>query len=289
MTIETATYVGDLDTSKPAASDPRSEGDDHLRLLKSALQATWPGMAGRFNRFQAKSGNYTAVLNDANSIINFSVAATLSLTAAATLGNGWACFAYAAGGAVTVDPNGAETINGAASFTVAQGNMALIYCTGTAFFAFSLAPSSGFESGTRTIFQQTTAPVGWTKETNAAYNDAAIKLTTSSVTTGGGDAFSTVFGAGKTTAGHSITQAELPNCSFPVTDPTHAHAQQSNTQLHNGGGNGWQGNDTLAGEGGTTGYAATGISVASGGSGTAHTHGLTLDMKYASFCVCQKD
>lgn len=42
MTIETATFVGDLDPTEPGATDFVSEGDDHLRLLKSILQATFP-------------------------------------------------------------------------------------------------------------------------------------------------------------------------------------------------------------------------------------------------------
>ena len=46
MTVETATYINQLDSSKPASGDARSEGDDHMRLLKSTLQATFPNITG---------------------------------------------------------------------------------------------------------------------------------------------------------------------------------------------------------------------------------------------------
>jgi len=38
MSLESASWVSQLSSSNPASSDPRSEGDDHLRLIKTALQ-----------------------------------------------------------------------------------------------------------------------------------------------------------------------------------------------------------------------------------------------------------
>jgi hypothetical protein len=84
--------------------------------------------------YATKAGAYTAVAADANGIIRFSAAATLSLTAAATLGLSWHAEVFASGGVVTIDPNGAETINGAATFVVPNGTSVVIVCTGTAFF-----------------------------------------------------------------------------------------------------------------------------------------------------------
>jgi hypothetical protein len=46
MPIETATYIGDLVPTNPTGTDPKSQGDDHLRLLKAILQATFAGFAG---------------------------------------------------------------------------------------------------------------------------------------------------------------------------------------------------------------------------------------------------
>lgn len=46
MTVETATNISQLNATYPAASDPKSEGDDHIRLIKSTLQATFPNITG---------------------------------------------------------------------------------------------------------------------------------------------------------------------------------------------------------------------------------------------------
>ena len=44
MTIETATYLSQLDATYPASGDAKSEGDNHIRLLKSTIKATWPNI-----------------------------------------------------------------------------------------------------------------------------------------------------------------------------------------------------------------------------------------------------
>lgn len=41
MPLETATYVSDLVTSNPAASDPLANADDHMRLMKAVLKTTF--------------------------------------------------------------------------------------------------------------------------------------------------------------------------------------------------------------------------------------------------------
>lgn len=136
MALETATYVGELVSTNPPGTDNKSQGDDHLRLIKATIQATFPGMAGAFGRVQAKATDYTLVANDNTSIIrHHTAAATATLTAAATLGNQWMAVVLADGVAVTIDPNGAETINGAATLALSSGQGAFIWCNGSAFFA----------------------------------------------------------------------------------------------------------------------------------------------------------
>jgi hypothetical protein len=47
MTVESATYINGLNASNPDGSTANiSEGDDHLRLLKSTIKATFPNVAG---------------------------------------------------------------------------------------------------------------------------------------------------------------------------------------------------------------------------------------------------
>lgn len=44
MTVETATYINGLNATYPLSTDPKSEGDNHIRLLKSTLKATFPNI-----------------------------------------------------------------------------------------------------------------------------------------------------------------------------------------------------------------------------------------------------
>lgn len=46
MALETGNYVGDLVVANPAAADPKSQGDDHLRLIKTAVRQSFPGFTG---------------------------------------------------------------------------------------------------------------------------------------------------------------------------------------------------------------------------------------------------
>ena len=45
MSVETAIYISQLDPTKPGINDPKSEGDDHLRLTKSVLQNQFPNLS----------------------------------------------------------------------------------------------------------------------------------------------------------------------------------------------------------------------------------------------------
>ena len=46
MALESATYISDLVSSNPAATDGIRQGDDHIRLIKAALKATFPNING---------------------------------------------------------------------------------------------------------------------------------------------------------------------------------------------------------------------------------------------------
>ena len=47
MPLETGTYISDLNASNPVgASDTKSEGDNHIRLIKSTILATFPNITG---------------------------------------------------------------------------------------------------------------------------------------------------------------------------------------------------------------------------------------------------
>lgn len=46
MSLETATSISDLNDSNPSPGDPKSQGDDHLRLIKKILKITFPLFTG---------------------------------------------------------------------------------------------------------------------------------------------------------------------------------------------------------------------------------------------------
>lgn len=54
MALETATYISGLVAANPASTDPKSQGDDHLRLIKSAILATFPNINGAVTVTQAQ-------------------------------------------------------------------------------------------------------------------------------------------------------------------------------------------------------------------------------------------
>ena len=46
MALETGTYISDLVITNPTSSDVKSQGDDHFRLVKSTVKATFPNITG---------------------------------------------------------------------------------------------------------------------------------------------------------------------------------------------------------------------------------------------------
>jgi hypothetical protein len=121
-----------------------------------------------------------------------------------------------------------------------------------------------FPSGTRIIFQQTSAPTGWTKDTT--HNDVALRLVNGAVGSGGTDQFTGVFGA--SVGGTTLTNAHLP-ASISATGGT--FAAQS-------------GSDAVVLRSGT---ASTGTLVNTGG-GTSHTHSIP-SLQYVDVIIGVKD
>ncbi len=58
MSLESATYISQLVATNPTSGDPKSQGDDHLRLLKSVLQAQFPNLGATAANFTAAEANY---------------------------------------------------------------------------------------------------------------------------------------------------------------------------------------------------------------------------------------
>lgn len=54
MALESATYISDLNSSYPLSTDTVSQSDDHLRLIKAAIKATFPNVSGPVTATQAQ-------------------------------------------------------------------------------------------------------------------------------------------------------------------------------------------------------------------------------------------
>jgi len=154
-----------------------------------------------------------------------------------------------------------------------------------------------FPTGTRLLFQQTSAPTGWTKVPSATYNDAALRIVTGAVGTGGASGFSTVFAAGLTTNndGSGTTTAY----ALTIADiPSHDHQERTRGLV--------AARDTAAGGSSLASIDTTLLAdqvdngplttTATGGGGShthgtpVHTHGLpTFNVKFADCIIATKD
>ena len=84
--------------------------------------------------YAEKVAGYTIISTDNGDVVNWTTAgATATLTAGATLGTGFSVILRnsAATGDVTIDPNGAETIDGTSTRLLRPGDWANIYWTGS--------------------------------------------------------------------------------------------------------------------------------------------------------------
>jgi hypothetical protein len=105
-------------------------------------------------------------------------------------------------------------------FDNTQGGLSVAgIITATSFNGDGASLTGIFPVGTLMLFQQTTAPTGWTKQTT--HNDKALRVVTGAASSGGTTAFSSVM-ASRTPAG-SVT---MSNAAFTLGTneiPSHRH------------------------------------------------------------------
>lgn len=82
--------------------------------------------------YSAKTGAYTVVTTDRGSLIDCTSGTfTLAFQACATLGADWSCYIRNSGtGVITLDPSGAETIDGAATVALQPNRTMIVQCDG---------------------------------------------------------------------------------------------------------------------------------------------------------------
>ena len=144
MALESTTYIDGLVTTNPTGTDPRSQGDDHIRLVKSTIRSTFPNV----------SGAMTATHTELNLIDGYTgTTAELNYNDVPTLGT------VEASKTVTADAVGITkklktqeqteivnvvgTVSGATAINFALGNVATAVLASGGSFTISNPPSSG--------------------------------------------------------------------------------------------------------------------------------------------------
>ncbi len=160
-------------------------------------------------------------------------------------------------------------VTGQTGIVVPQGRRALIYCDGVDVRGSAGIPgaASEFDSGTPMVFAQTSAPTGWTKSTT--HNDKALRVVSGTVGSGGSTAFTSVFGAGKSTASYTLATADIPS-----------HSHTTDMYISTGGGQPAMN---------ATAVNLNAVPTNSVGGGGGHVHGLSLDLQYADVIIATKD
>lgn len=97
MALETATFIADLVPTNPISSDLKSQGDDHIRLLKQVLKNTFPNATGPITgagAVVAKAANFAVVKADAKTtfLVTTGSAITATLPALLVGDAGWEAF-----------------------------------------------------------------------------------------------------------------------------------------------------------------------------------------------------
>jgi hypothetical protein len=130
------------------------------------------------------------------------------------------------------------------------------------------ARNASFEPGTKLTFQQTAAPVGWTKDTT--HNDKALRVVSGAAGSGGTNAFSTVM-AQTTVGNYTLTTPDTPG---------HTHGNGASS----GGTAGVQGGGTFPA------FPITNVgTTGSTGGGGSHNHTITMAMQYVDIIIATKD
>lgn len=165
-----------------------------------ATSAVLPGQGGNSGKFLTTNGttaswafaiptmtvsnrtsNTILAAADLHTIINITSGTfTQTFTAAATLGNGWQCCIKNNGsGDITVDPNGAELIDGLTSYIMYPGEMRLVTCDGAAFTTFIVHPF--YRVWTTTAASNFTKPPGYSAFSGYSWSAGASGQRTNNV------------------------------------------------------------------------------------------------------------
>jgi hypothetical protein len=226
MPLESASYISDLNSAFPLSTDSVSQSDDHLRLIKAAIKATFPNITGPVTATQ--------------STLNTPIPAGVIVMWAGSIGSipsGWALcngnsgtpdlrdrFIVAAGAAYAVGATGGSATSSAAgSHTHTEASAGGHNHTGltgdTALTTNQLPSHTHTWSGTQTSEDNNfTAGSNWLREGSTVQSSSFTVTTTA---TGEGASHNHTIG---TDGSHSHTINSVGDHTHTLTSPYYALA-----------------------------------------------------------------
>lgn len=311
MALETGTYIADLVVTNPVSSDGLSQGDDHLRLIKSVLKATLPNWtSAALNSTQAAIDAAVALVGGVG-VLPFALGSAAAPSIVPTGDTDTGIYspgadqvAIAVGGAQAVAVNadlsvslaGAASVAGALSVTGNTTVTGAFNAAGNAFaaslgfvgevrmWAGSGDPNSYWllcdgRAVSRTTYAVLFSTVGTTFGTGDGTTTFNLPNTAERVIVGKAATASlitqydpTVIGHTFGEGNHALVTGELAAHTHSITDPGHIH-NLPGLGATQAGANGGGYTAISQGGTGTTASATTGITATnSNGSGTAHNN-----------------
>jgi len=143
MALETGTYINSLVASNPAATDGLAQADDHLRLIKATIKATFPNITGAVTATNAELSGIDARVDtiEANNAIEVQTkAGTASVTMSATALDTYV--KHSGTGTLTI---GGGSADGQKINVTTTGTMTISWATGSQ--GISLGNSTKIASG----------------------------------------------------------------------------------------------------------------------------------------------
>lgn len=134
-----------------AVITPITRGGTGATTQIAALQAL--GVLGAETK--AKAATYAVVAADRGDVLLCSGTFSVTLDAAATLGNGFTFAVRNTGtGTITIDPNGTETVDGVATRTLKPNQSAILVCDGANWITVGLSGNGATGGGADAIFYE---------------------------------------------------------------------------------------------------------------------------------------
>lgn len=161
------------------------------------------------------------------------------------------------------------------------------------------AASSAFPAGTLMLFQQTSAPTGWTKQTT--HDNKALRVVSGTAGSGGSVAFSSAFASQAVSGSVSVGATTLSTAQMPshthITTRISGVGPYGNTAISSGDQlmvytpDGWQ----SVSYGSSAGWINQGQNSQSVGGGGSHTHSgsftgtaINMAVQYVDLIICSK-